>query len=172
MGEPLRGHEDVVRSVAISLDGKTAVSGSRDKSVRVWDAQSGAAVGGPLLGHARDVACVAVSADGRVVVSGSWDETIRVWDAESGAAIGNALSGHTSFVNCVAVSMDERRVVSGSFDRTVRVWDVERGFKSTNLAGRMMLWKISCWAQESDRLCTYLRKTVFGCGRGRRNCWR
>ncbi|CDF38694.1 WD40-repeat containing protein [Chondrus crispus] len=121
------GHRSEVRCVAMSGDGKRVASGSKDKSVRVWDVETGAQVGEALVGHTDWVYSVAMSEDGRRVVSGSCDESVRLWDVETGAQVGEALVGHTDFVLCVAMSEDGRRVVSGSCDNSVRVWDVETG---------------------------------------------
>ena len=66
----------------------------QDGTVRVWDAESGSAVGEPLRGHEGIVLGVAVSADGRIAVSGSADWTVRVWDVESGNLVGQLLRGH------------------------------------------------------------------------------
>jgi WD40 repeat protein len=70
--------------VAVSADGRTAVSGSRDKTVRAWDLRSGSC-SAVLEGHADLVFAVAVSADGRTAVSGSYDKTVRAWDLRSGS---------------------------------------------------------------------------------------
>ncbi|KAF5365164.1 hypothetical protein D9757_011763 [Collybiopsis confluens] len=55
----LSGHKDEVTSVAFSPDGTRIVSGSKDKSVRIWDADSGTAVGKPLQGHTDEVTSTA-----------------------------------------------------------------------------------------------------------------
>ena len=68
----------VVKSVAFSPDGRHIVSGSHDKTVRVWDAQTGQIAMDPLEGHNHLVTSVAFSADGRHIVSGSHDKTARV----------------------------------------------------------------------------------------------
>ena len=81
VGEPLRGHEDAVCSVAFSPDGQRIVSGSADKTLRVWDAATGQPVGEPLRGHEDGVWSVAFSPDGQRIVSGSADKTLRLWDA-------------------------------------------------------------------------------------------
>ncbi|CDF32724.1 WD40-repeat containing protein [Chondrus crispus] len=81
------GHTGHVLSVAISGDGKRAISGSSDKSVRVWDVETGAQVGDALVGHTGYVFSVAISVDGRRVVSASDDKSVRVWDVERGITL-------------------------------------------------------------------------------------
>ena len=89
MGQPLQGHGDEpVLSVAFSPDGRHIASGSSDRMICVWDAQTGSLVGNPLEGHIDWVLSVAFSPDGRYIVSGSSDSTIRVWDAPTGDQMG------------------------------------------------------------------------------------
>ena len=122
-----------MNAVAVGqLDGRpVVVSGSHDRTVRVWDAATGTPLGDPFTGHTDYVTAVAVGQlDGRpVVVSGSHDRTVRVWDAATGTPLGDPFTGHTDWVNAVAVGQLDGRpvVVSGSHDRTVRVWDAATG---------------------------------------------
>jgi WD40 repeat protein len=116
-----------VNSVAFSPDGSRIVSGSLDNTIRLWDAETGDAIGKPLEGHSSSVNSVAFSPDGSRIVSGSSDNTIRLWDAETGDAIGKPLEGHSSYVDSVAFSPDGSRIVSGSWDKTIRLWDAETG---------------------------------------------
>jgi WD40 repeat protein len=69
--------------VALSADGGIAVSGSDDRTVRVWDLSSGQCRA-TLQGHTDWVISVALSADGGTAVSGSNDQTVRVSDLSSG----------------------------------------------------------------------------------------
>ena len=117
---------------AAELDGRPVViSGSDDRTVRVWDLATGAPVGDPFTGHNGSVNAVAAAElDGRpVVISGSGDRTVRVWDLATGAPVGDPFTGHGGPVNAVAVAELDGRpvVVSGSDDRTVRVWDLATG---------------------------------------------
>ena len=79
----LAGHAERVRSVAVSADGRLALSASDDHTVKVWDLTSGQELR-TLAGHAYGVNSVAVSADGRLALSASDDRTVKVWDLETG----------------------------------------------------------------------------------------
>jgi len=121
----LEGHTDSVSSVSLSPDGRRAVSGSRDMTLRVWDVQTGACLR-TLEGHTWTVISVSLTPDGRRAVSASGDNTLRVWDVESGACL-HTLKGHTGPVASVSLTPDGHRAVSASWDKTLRVWDVETG---------------------------------------------
>jgi hypothetical protein len=118
----LQGHEGSVRSAAFSPDGKMIVSGSYDKTVRLWDIE-GNPIGQPFLGHEDYINSVAFSPDGKLIVSGSNDKTVRLWDIE-GNSIGQPFRGHESSVFSVVFSPDGKLIVSGSDDKTVRLWDI------------------------------------------------
>jgi hypothetical protein len=111
--------------VAVTPDGARIVTGSEDKTARVWDARTGAELL-PLTGHTRAVWAVAVTPDGARIVTGSEDNTARVWDARTGAEL-LQLKGHTGAVYAVAVTPDGARIVTGSKDNTARVWDARTG---------------------------------------------
>jgi WD40 repeat protein len=129
----LDGHAASVSGVALMADGQQAVSASEDRTLQVWDLESGRALR-TLEGHAAFVACVAVTADDRRAVSGSGDNTLKVWDLESGRAL-RTLEGHASYVYGVAVTADGQRAVSASEDRTLKVWDLESGRALCTLEG-------------------------------------
>ena len=79
----LSGHTDEVNSVAFSSDGEALVSGSDDKTVKLWDMQTGGAVK-TFFGHTQLVRSVSISMDCATIVSGSFDKTIRLWGAQTG----------------------------------------------------------------------------------------
>ena len=124
--------QGLVYSVSFSPDGTRIVSGSRDNSVRVWDAASGELLK-VLGGHTDEVLSVSFSPDGTRIVSGE-DESVLVWDASSGELL-KVLEGHDAPVTAVSFSPDGSRIVSGSYDKTVQVWDAASGDQLKTLVG-------------------------------------
>jgi WD40 repeat protein len=111
--------------VVVTSDGGRAVSASDDRTLKVWDLGTGAALL-TLVGHAGPVRAVAVAPDGRRALSASSDRTLKVWDLDTGA-VQCTLAGHAGPVRAVAVTPDGRRAVSASDDATLKVWDLDSG---------------------------------------------
>jgi WD40 repeat protein len=126
-------HSDLVWSVAFSPDGRTALSGSGDKTIKLWDVATERLLR-TFTGHSDRISSVAFSPDGRTFLSGSRDQTIKLWDALSGREI-RTLTGHTGWVFSVAFSPDGRTALSGSQDKTIKLWDVASGREIRTLRG-------------------------------------
>jgi cytochrome c len=120
----LRGHGGPVRAVAMSADGKTAVSGSFDSSAILWSLERNAAQQ-VLRFHESAVNAVALAGDGRIVTGGE-DGRIAIWKPGDLKPI-TVLEGHTAPVVALAVSPDGTTLASASWDRTVRLWPIAGG---------------------------------------------
>jgi WD40 repeat protein len=103
-------HEKVVTSVAFSPDGKYVVSGSGDRTARVWEALTGKEVA--RMTHEKVVNTVSFSPDGKYVVSGSGDRTTRVWEASTGREV--ARMTHDRVATLLPSSPDGKYVVTGA----------------------------------------------------------
>jgi WD40 repeat protein len=113
--------------VAFSPDGQTIVSGSKDKTLKLWDTSGNFL--DTLSGHQDDVTAVAFSPDGQTIVSGSKDKTLKLWNT-SGNLL-DTLSGHQEAIYAVAFSPDGKTIVSGSDDNTLKLWDTSGNLLDT-----------------------------------------
>ena len=116
--------EGEVMGVAISPDGRTALSGEVGGLVEWWDLETGQLIRG-LEGHTGTAWGVAF-VDDRTALSGSDDGTMILWDLESGTALQRYL-GHTDGIKRIAVSPDKRLALTSSRDGTMILWDIQGG---------------------------------------------
>ena len=121
----LGGHTDAVCAVSITPDARLAVSGSTDKTLRVWEVATGLCLR-TLQAHTDGVHAVSITPDARLAVSGSTDSTLRVWEVATGRCL-RTLEGHRKDVRSVRLTPDGRLAVSWSLDETLRVWEVATG---------------------------------------------
>jgi WD40 repeat protein len=145
----LTGHTAPVSSIDFSADGRTLVSGSWDKTIRLWDVGQGAQQA-ILEGHTGQVEAVAFSADDRSIISGGFDLRVRIWDVETGREQ-SALSGHDNIITAIAVSPDNRYIVSGSRQSANQLilWDAASGEQLQILQGRSV-YEIETLAYSPD----------------------
>jgi WD40 repeat protein len=118
------GHGDRVNGVAISTDGKRALSASWDGVVRYWDVDRGEVIR-ELRGHANAIMSVALSADGKQALTSSSDRTMRLWDLDAGTELRSF--DHPQTVWDLAFSPDGKKALSGCTDGIARLWDLESG---------------------------------------------
>ncbi|MCI0527114.1 MAG: WD40 repeat domain-containing protein, partial [Nitrospira sp.] len=130
----LQGHTSWVISVVLTPDGKTAISASLDKTLRIWDIATGECLR-TFQGYTDEVTSVTVAPDGKTLVSTSSDHTLGVFDITSGEHLRNLGKGwnddprvgHTYWVTSVALTSDGKTAVSAGWDKTLRVWDIASG---------------------------------------------
>ena len=128
------GHTNVVVSVAFSSDGSQLASGSMDKTIRLWDVDTGAEIN-RLTEHTLGVQSMAFSPDGaQVAYESGYDGTIILWDFGTDAET-RRLTGHRGAVLSVAFSPDGTQLASGSVDHTIRLWDVNTGAEINRFTG-------------------------------------
>lgn len=118
----LHGHNHFVSDVVISSDGQFALSASWDKTLRLWDLNSGETTR-RFVGHTGDVLSVSFSPDNRQIVSGSRDRTIKLWNTLGDCKFSIQEDGHTDWVSCVRFSPNPENpvIVSGGWDKLVKV---------------------------------------------------
>jgi WD40 repeat protein/ankyrin repeat protein/serine/threonine protein kinase len=141
----LKGHDGIVSTVALSMDGRWALSGSSDNTVKLWDVATGACLR-TFEGHRNPLASVCLSSDGRLALSAGNNNALRLWDVATGRCLGS-FEGHSNVtrmdqdkarafemfgyvsetVQSVCLSSDYRLALSGSSDNTLKLWETATG---------------------------------------------
>jgi Tol biopolymer transport system component len=136
---PFLGHKGWVNNVAISPDGKYALSASQDSRVFLWDILNSQ----PLRRkpnspqswkHDAPVGCVAFSPDGMQAASGCADKIVRVWELDS-EVWKIRFTQHTAGINSMAFSTDGKQVLSADGSQLVLLWDKDTLQVRDRLAG-------------------------------------
>jgi cytochrome c len=120
----MRGHGGPVRAVAVSPDGRTAISGGFDQTAILWDVEAGVARK-VLRFHDGAVNAVAALTDGRFATA-SEDGRIALWQG-AGVDPVHVFSGHQGPIVALAVSPDGASLASASWDGTARLWPLASG---------------------------------------------
>jgi len=106
-----KGHELAVLALALSHDSAFVITGSKDKSAKLWERATGREIRS-FLGHTASVSSVAVSPDGKTLLTGSYDKSFRLWDMSTG-----------------------KEMFSGEFDDYVTDVDISRDMKFFTVSG-------------------------------------
>jgi hypothetical protein len=123
------GHSAGINSVAFSPNGKNALSGSEDSTLKLWDVMTGREVR-TLSGHSRTVGAVAFAPDGRTALSGSEDMTLKLWNVGTGEML-RTFHGHTAGIRMVAFMPDGRTALSAGDG--LKLWDIATGERLRNV---------------------------------------
>ena len=135
-----------VNSVAISPDNQVLASGSDDKTIRLWNVETGEVIA-TLFGHTNFVQSVAFSPDGAILASGSDDKMIKLWDLQTYQEI-CTLSAHSRAVKSVTFSPDGQFLASGSWDKTIKVWDLKAKKAICTITGHQL--QVTCVSFSPD----------------------
>jgi WD40 repeat protein len=129
----LAGHAAPVCALALTPDGRHAISGSRDTTLRLWDIASGSLIR-TLERHRAEVTGVAVSSDGRFAVSSSRDGTLRVWNLATRRTV-RILDVGAGGLNAVAMVDHGPVAIAAADSGELSVWLIERGERVRALRG-------------------------------------
>jgi WD40 repeat protein len=146
----LRGHDDVVFSVAFSPDGKRLVSASFDHTLRLWDVEKLRPIRA-YTHHSDFVYAVAFAPAGKQIVSASKDRTVQLFDVDSGKSV-FTFSGMEQDVMAVAVSPDGKGLVSSGFEPGLWWWNPQSGERVKVQGGHGVAVHELCFSKDGKRL--------------------
>ncbi len=125
---PLRGHEKPINTVVISKDSRWLISGSEDRTARIYDLRSQTLGLGQtvLKGHREEVVAAAIAPDNRWIATGGRDNIVHLWKMpeQGNVPVSIPLPGHLGWISSLAASPDGNWLASAGYDKTVRLWDM------------------------------------------------
>lgn len=145
-----RHHFSEINSIALTGDGKFAVTGSNDKTVRVWDLAEKSQVC-YFNGHTGCVKSVAITSDDKYAISGSTDKTVRIWDLTEKKQM-DVLDSHKSCVNFVSITIDNQCFSLSATE--LILWDL----KQKNILKQIPLQKIHTVSKDNTYCITSYNK--------------
>ncbi len=131
----LRGHSQAITRIIYSSDGKMLVSGSQDKTIKLWPLDGGR-IRYTLPGYEGPVHDLSLRRDGQAVIAACGDKVLRWWDLSSRKMhrLGR-MGAHSGPILTVAFSPDGEKVISAGVDKTVKLWQFSTGKVMTTLEG-------------------------------------
>ena len=127
----LVGHEGAVTALSFSADGTRLVSGSADKTARVWQIGEGKEIA-KFAAHTNTVTAVAYTNDGNQVISGSADNSLKLWQVADAKELAN-FAGHGGAITAASYTAAAGQLVTGSADGTARIWTVANGQQAAQI---------------------------------------
>ncbi|KAG1762356.1 WD40-repeat-containing domain protein [Suillus occidentalis] len=125
---PLRtfgDHTDVIHAVAVFPDRRRMITGSRDKTLRMWDLETGAMLT-KMVGHQEMVRAFAVSRDGQFIASGGWSGELITWQGETGKLLCRTIAAtNPERVLTLDFSPSGTVLATASSDRTAKLWNTK-----------------------------------------------
>lgn len=143
-------HEADISCLAVSTNGRLALSGSVNGDVRLWDLGSGA-MQRKLEGHSGRIASVGFCQNEKTLITASWDKTCRLWHASSGECT-HTLQGHSAELSGAFAAPGRNWAVTVSLDGSLRLWGIDQG----QLAGQMVHGKkLTSVSVNADGRCLF-----------------
>ncbi len=126
-------HKESITCVSVSPDGKMIASGSRDKTVRLWNAET-ETLHKTLKGHRKPILSLNFSHDGRSIASTSEDKTVRVWNVDTGRRK-HTFKTNSEHLHRVVFSPNGKTLASSSVNGIIHQWDLKKGKHKNTIVG-------------------------------------
>ena len=133
----LKGHLSDINSIDISLDGFTIISGSSDKTIKVWFLNSGKLLQ-TLKNHSNNVNTISIGSNDKIFASGSSDKTVKICDINTGKVLKTLkgfFQGHIAPVLSISISQNNQFLVSSGADWSIKLWHINHEMVKDNLLG-------------------------------------
>jgi hypothetical protein len=115
-----RSHDGLIYRLIFSRDGRTIISSSADRTIKVWNAATGN-LQSTLKAHTNPVTALAITSNDRFLISGGADKHIMIWDLANPQKTPDIFRGHDNWITDMAITNNDRHLITASLDRTIKI---------------------------------------------------
>ncbi len=144
------GHTGSIKCLAFAADGRRLLTGSDDKTLRLWEVSSGREVL-RFSRHTAGINALAFIPETTRFASASKDKTVRLWDLKSGLEV-ESFDAHAGNVLDIAIAAHGKRLASAHFDTLIRIWDIESASELGQCAGHKQMVSSLAFTPDGNRL--------------------
>jgi WD40 repeat protein len=120
----LKGHDLAITALVISDNGQVLVSGSADRTIRIWCLRTMQLLRQISSGSIR-ITALAISLDGQLLISGSSSGSLKFWQLSSGERVHTIRAAHDKTIHTLAITPNGQQLITGGADRTLKQWDLK-----------------------------------------------
>lgn len=154
-------HDGLINAFVLSSDFQTLYSGSADRTIRIWNLNTGQ-LEHTLNGHTDSVLALAISPCDRFLYSGSADKTIKIWNLHKPTAKPQTFTNSNSWVTSLAITNDGKYLVSGGTDSRIKLWNLStKKLIYTISQNNSAIWSIAISPDGKTIVSSSIDKTVI-----------
>ena len=120
----LLGHDNAITQIKYSPDGKLIASASWDRTIRLWNAETGELIN-TVGGYKDGINSIAFTPDNQTLISGDEAKEVKIWNITNQPKLSKTLTGHTDSIKAVTVSPDGNLIASAGYDNTIKLWTIK-----------------------------------------------
>jgi WD40 repeat protein len=155
-----RSHDGLIYRLIFSRDGRTIISSSADRTIKLWNAATGN-LQSTLKAHTDAVTALAITSDDRFLISGGADKHIMIWDLANPQKTPDIFRGHDNWITDMAITNNDRHLITASLDRTIKIWDLVTKQLIKILTVDNSIWSIAISPDDKILATAALKESVI-----------
>jgi len=152
-------HRRAIYSIAVSKDKKKVFSASIDKTIKIWDLETGSLIK-TLKGHNAEINCIILIDEKNQLISGSEDGTIKIWNLETYEVENEIENEDEEPIFDIAITPNKKYIVFTSEDKKIRIWDILRNRHVRTLEGEDINVNSVCTSNDGKTIASSAEKSI------------